>query len=238
MYRSLKELFWQLVHMTEHNEHFIPVTLFGKEIKTCARCLGMYLGAFIFLPAVLILFFSDFDLFRIMFVSASERFGFWEVFLVSWLLFGFAIVDWSIAKLKIWQGNNNIRFLTGLTLGTGHVLYIFLLPLPIGINIASLASYWFVFSITKYIVYCRQLNLSLRNPIKQNVAIIAASNPLIAGQIGCSQTGGACECCTCCPCGSCTACCCNPFCCCIGVIPIALILKASMNKMEKKQDEQ
>lgn len=235
MRQFIKDLFLTIFHFLEHDEHYIILTLSGKEIRACARCLGKYVGMFIALPSVLILAYPNgVNLLKIAFITASERFGFWEVFLVFWVLAGFAIADWSLIKLKIWHGDNNVRFFSGLTLGAGQVIYIFLLPLPMYVNVLTLTSYWVVLSIARYVTFCKEYHLSLRNPVRQNVAVICASMPLTTVQAGiCTQTGGICDCCAL-PCGDICSCFCNPCCCCVGVIPIVLLMRSSFNRMEKR----
>ncbi|MBE3122022.1 MAG: DUF2085 domain-containing protein [Thermoplasmata archaeon] len=203
-----------------HNdEHHITINYHGKEVKTCARCLGMYLGMIAVLPAIVLL-------------SAFGRFEFGIIFSVSWILALVAIADWGTVKAKIWHGNNHIRLFSGFCLGVAGMTYLFLLPIPLIQRILSLWIYSLVYSVIHYSVTCKEHNLSLWNPISQNIAIIYAK-PLAVGQ--CGMTGGCGSCCGCCscPCASCSPCMCCPCCCCAGVIPLLCLSKTCMDKSPK-----
>lgn len=214
----LKCLFWRNMYSLQHNNHYIKIYVFGKEIKACARCLGMYSGMLMALPIMMLL-------------AATERFEFWYIFSLSWLLASFAIVDWGTVKGKIWQGNNYLRLFTGFMLGIAGMMYLFLLPINPAYRFLSLFGFAIIFDVIHYGVLCKEHHLSLRNPIPQNLAIIGIALPLTIGQTGgCAMTGGCGECCTCCPCGNCGACMCCPLCCCIGVIPIICLMKSGMDK--------
>lgn len=209
------------MHFLEHNKHYITIDVFGTPIKACARCLGSIIGElaafFIILPFM-----------------ALEVFDFAMVFTLSWVLAGFAIVDWATVKAKLREGSNTMRFVTGYLLAFGAMIYLLLLPIPFLTRILSLSGYGLVFVIVQYIVDCKEHGLSLRNPIRKNLVILSASAmPLTVGQIGCGHTGG-CSC-ACCPCGSCGSCCCSPLCCCVGVCPIICIMKSVMDRGAKQK---
>ena len=218
-----KEMFWMGLRQLEHNEHYTTIHLFGKPINACSRCLGMYIGMLITLPIVILL-------------SFIETYNFWYIFGLSWLLASFSIIDWATVKAGLWKGNNNVRITTGFMLGAAGFIYLFLLPINVispvsfGFKYFTLCIYGFVFSIVHYGVKCGELDLSLKNPVRQNLAAIYAASPLAvaSGGLECGQTGGCGGICNCCPCGG--GCCVSPLCCCIGICPLICIMKSTMDK--------
>jgi len=182
------------------------LNLFGRELHPCSRCFGMYLGIILSLPVILYLYFN-------------YSFNFEFIFVVSWLLASFAIIDWASAKAGLRKGTNSMRTISGFLLGIGSIIYLFLLPTNIFLNSISLWGYGITFTVIAYVVWCKEYNLSLRNPITQNIQSIAvfSAMPLTVGAVpcGCSQTGGCCGACACpgcdpmCCCGPCIVCCCT-----------------------------
>jgi len=219
---NAREIFWMTLRNLEHNEHYTTVHLSGRSINACSRCLGMYSGMLISLPIVILL-------------SFIGTYNFWHIFGLAWLLASFSIIDWSIVKAGLWKGNNNVRIVTGFMLGAAGFIYLFLLPITVispisfGFKYATLCIYGFVFSMAHYGVKCRELNLSLKNPVRQNLAVIYAASPLavVSGGLECGQTGGCMGCCNC-PCGE--GCLCAPLCLCIGICPLICIMKSAMDK--------
>lgn len=221
---GVKEIFWNALQMLEHNDqHCTTIHPFGKTINACSRCLGMYIGMLVALPIVILF-------------SSIGTYNFWHIFGFAWFLALFPIADWATVKAGIREGNNNVRIVTGFMLGSAGLIYLFLLPINVispvsfGFKYLTLCIYGFVFSIAHYGVKCGELNLSLKNPVRQNLAVIYAASPLAvaSGTIGCGQTGGCGSFCNCCPCGG--GCCCSPLCCCIGICPLICIIKSAMDK--------
>jgi len=215
MSNFFKEAFWMAVRTMEHNEHYITIKVIGVPIKACARCLGGFLGALV-------------AFFIITPFMALGAFDFSTVFILSWVIAGFAIADWATVKAKMRHGSNTMRFVTGYLLNIGGMIYLLLLPIPFLLRILSLVGYGSVFVAIQYVVKCKEHDLSLRNPVSKNLNIITASaTPLFAaGGFDCGKTGG-CNC-ACCPCGNLCSCCCSPFsiciCACIGIIGMKLIM--------------
>ena len=213
-----REIFWTALRKLEHNEHYTTIHLFGKPINTCSRCLGMYSGMLITLPIVILL-------------SFIGTYDFWHIFGFAWFLALFPIADWATVKAGLWKGNSNVRIATGFMLGAAGFIYLFLLPINVispvsfGFKYLTLCIYGFVFSIAHYGVKCGELNLSLKNPVRQNLAVIYAASPLAV--VSCGQTGGCGSLCNCCPGGMC---CISPLCCCIGICPLICIMKSAMDK--------
>ena len=217
---GVKEIFLMALQMLEHNDqHHTTIHLFGKQLHLCSRCTGLYLGIIFSLPFILHLYFN-------------YSFNFNSIFIVSWCIALFPIADWATVKAGLWKGNSNVRIATGFMLGSAGLIYLFLLPINVispvsfGFKYLTLCIYGFVFSIAHYGVKCGELNLSLRNPIRQNLAVIYAASPLAV--VSCGQTGGCGGGCNCCPCGG--GCCCSPLCCCIGICPLICIMKWAMDK--------
>ena len=206
----LKNLLWNGLHQLEHNAHYVTLNIFGKEMHLCSRCTGMGLGIILSLPFVLHLYFN-------------YQFNFELIFIISWIFALFAIADWSSIKTGLRKGNNGIRAVTGFLLGMGIHTYLFLLPTTIFFNSISLWSYGIVFTVVAYVAWCRKYNLSLRNPIAQNVAVLSAM-PLAVGNVpcGCSQTGGCCGSCACPGCN--TTCCFSPCLICGCTLPLLCFL--------------
>lgn len=220
MSNFIEKTFWTVVRTLEHNEHYITVNILGMPIKACARCLGSFLGALV-------------AFFIITPFMTLGPFDFASVFILSWILAGFAIVDWATVKAKLREGGNTVRFVTGYLLNIGGMIYLLLLPIPFLFRIASLLGYGLVFLVIQYIVKCKEHGLSLKNPIRQNLATItAATIPLTIGTSTCGKTGG-CNC-ACCPCGNMCSCFCSPIgmCVCIGC-PGILIMKLIMDRASK-----
>ena len=219
----LKELFWNGLHQLCHNKHHITLNLFGRELQPCSRCLGRYLGIVFSLPFVLHLYFN-------------YSFNFELIFTISWILASVAIVDWASVKAGLRAGSNSMRVTSGFLLGIGSIIYLFLLPTHIILNGISLWGYGFVFTVVAYIVWCKEYNLSLKNPIAQNIRSIAVFSavPLTVGTIpcGCSQTGG---CCNFCACPGCSMdCCCSPCMICCITLPIIVIVWFLWFRKKKK----
>lgn len=217
-----KEIFLTALQRLEHNkQHYTTIHLFGKTINACSRCLGMYSGMLITVPMVILL-------------SFIGTYNFWHIFGLSWLLASFSIVDWATVKAGLRKGNNNVRMATGFMLGSAGLIYLFLLPINVvspvgfGFKYLTLCMYGFAFSMIHYGVKCREFNLSLKNPVRQNLAVICSAAPLavVSGGLECGQTGGCGEFCNCCPlCSNC-----SPLCLCIGICPIICIMKSTMDK--------
>ncbi|MCD6467806.1 MAG: DUF2085 domain-containing protein [Thermoplasmata archaeon] len=128
----------KLIQAIEHNpEHYIELTIRGKTIRPCARCLGKYLGMFLSLPIALLFFFGHISI------------PFTVAFIISWLLAIPAIFDWLTVKLNIRKGNNNIRFVTGFLLGAGITSYFIILPASLLFKISTFFVYSAIFAIIR-----------------------------------------------------------------------------------------
>jgi len=219
----LKDLFWNGLHQLCHNKHYVTLNLFGRELHPCSRCLGRYLGILLSLPFVIYLYFN-------------HSFNFESIFVLSWLLASFAIVDWASVKAGLRTGTNSMRVVSGFFLGMGSVIYLFLLPTNIILNAISLWSYGLIFAIIFYVVWCKEYNLSLKNPIAQNVRSIAmfSAMPLTVGAVpcACGTTGGCCNCCTLPGCN--TTCCCSPCMICCITLPIIVVVWFLWFRKKKK----
>ena len=201
------------MHQLEHNKHHITLNLFGRELYPCARCFGMYLGIIFLLPFVMYLYFNS-------------QFDFQFIFVLSWILASLAIIDWASVKIGFRTGTNSMRMATGFLLGIGSIIYLFLLPSNIFLNAVHLWVYGLAFSVIAYIVWCKRYNLSLRNPISQNIQsiVVFSAVPLTAGAVPCSctQTGGCCNFCAIPGCS--TGCCCSPCMVCCCTLPLLCFL--------------
>ncbi len=101
------------------HRHWITFTLNGKSLNICARCLGVIIGFIIFFILTNVLqlqFFTSLALhFQIMFCL---------------ILATPAIFDWITQTWKLREGNNTIRFLTGI-LEAGGAVFLWLTPISL-----------------------------------------------------------------------------------------------------------
>ena len=137
---SLKE---KIIQAIEHNsDHYIELTIHGRTIKPCARCLGKYIGMIAVLPLALLYFLGYFSV------------TFYTAFIASWLLAIPAIIDWSTVKLGMRAGSNNARAITGFLLGAGISTYFLIMPASILFKVSTFFVYTAVFAFIKmHIVY-------------------------------------------------------------------------------------
>jgi len=85
-------------HPAEKLDHCIRFIFFKKEIYLCARCLGLYPFAIIWL-----------------FISLKFKIKFnydFEKRFILYLLFP-AFLDWALSGLNVIKSNNKLRFLSG-----------------------------------------------------------------------------------------------------------------------------
>ena len=218
---KFKQLIWWIVQITiGHNpDHSTTITVFNKKMQVCSRCFGLYLGLAVFAPAFWL-------------ISFRESYGFWYIFCASWILALFSIVDWVTVKAGLWKGDNAVRMLTGFMLGLGGMLYLFLLPIPSIYRIITLWGYGLIFTVVHYAVKCKEFNLSLKNPIHQNLVAMGMIVPLSTG--GCGLTGGCGQGCTVCPCANACGCACSPCMCCVCMCPMICFVKKYMDGKKKQ----
>lgn len=206
-------MFKEVTKMLDHNpKHSIKV--FNNRV--CARCFGLYAGGII-----------PFVLFAVLYANGFE-FSFLPIFIISWVMSGICLADWSSVKLKLRKGSNKWRLFSGACLGIAYSMYIWLLPIPWISKLISLMLINSSFAVIVYCVRCKEYNLSLKNPITQNIRSITAFSASPLAVVSCGQTGGCGSFCNCCPGGGC--CCISPLCCCIGICPIICIMKSAMDK--------
>ncbi len=150
---GVKEIFWKALQTLEHNpSHYTTLSLFGRQLQLCPRCTGTYLGIIFSLPFVLYLY-------------LNYSFDFNSIFIISWFMVLFPILDWASVKTGLWKGNNNVRIVTGFMLGSAGLIYLFLLPINVaspislGFKYLTLCAYGFVFSMAHYGIKCKELDL-------------------------------------------------------------------------------
>ena len=204
-------MFKKVIGMLNHNpKHSIKV--FNNRV--CARCFSLYASGTI-----------SFILFAVLYITGFE-FSFLPIFVISWVMSGICIADWLSVKLKLRKGSNKWRVLSGACLGIAYSLYVWLLPIPWILKLLSLMIINSFFAIVFYYVRCKEHNLSLKNPISQNIRSIAVFSavPLAVGTVpcGCSQTGGCCGSCACPGCNM--TCCCSPVLVCCCTLPLLCFL--------------
>jgi uncharacterized membrane protein len=119
----------------EHNpRHYIILNIFDKEIHPCARCFGAWIGYLV-----------GFILSSPFWLGYLHVNNFTLVFVIAWIFAIPALIDWSTAKLGLWEGKNSIRVATGFLYGFGVIIYLFVLPASIIFKILTYALYEGVF---------------------------------------------------------------------------------------------
>ena len=121
--------------LIEHNEHYVTVKLFGREIHPCARCFGKWLGILFTLPIGLLFFMGKFH--------TTFTIG----FITSWLLALPSIVDWISIKYTNRDGSNRLRFITGFLLGAGIVTYFLIMPATWMFKFSTFLAYEIIFGL-------------------------------------------------------------------------------------------
>jgi len=195
-------------NLLEHNEHYVELNIFGKTVKPCARCFGKILGMMVSTPIALLFFLGYL---HIDFIAG---------FTISWLLALPAILDWSSVKLKLREGNNHMRVLTGFLLGCGIVSYFLIMPATWLFKFGTFLIYETVFGIIY--IHSKYGITSFINTIK--------AKPMIYG----CEVGGTCCCGNCCDCcNGCYGGCINAMICMVlacFTIPLCLCLPKIMKK--------
>ena len=191
----------KLLNLLEHNpRHYTQI----KNYKLCSRCLGMYTAGVI-----------SFIIFAIL--SLYIHLGFWEVFITSWILASFCIIDWSFSKIKILLGKTSIthvttgnknRLITGALLGVGISFYFWVLPSSWLFRLLSLWLYGLIFFIVTFMVNYHEMKNGLlelseeffkksENQVFECCCLSCCGATCCMGKICCMI--GAILCCCCCP---------------------------------------
>lgn len=135
-----------ILKMFEHHpNHYIELNIFGKTIRPCARCFGLWTG-------ILIGFFFSAP-FWLGMIRANN---FYLIFAISWLLAFPSIIGWSTVKLGLRQGNNNIRAAAGFLHGIGIITYFVVLPASILFKIVTYFAYELIFNIIRTHLHFKQ----------------------------------------------------------------------------------
>ena len=168
------------INILDHGHHHVFI---GKH-RFCARCLGTYgIGAVSFIIALWL-------------YMIGLQYSFWSIFILSWVLAGICLFDWLSIKLKLREGSNGIRFISGACLGIAYSMYIWLLPIPWFTKLVSLAIINSSFAVIVYYVRCKEHNVSLLEPARLMEELLFEHKRTYC-----------CEPCSCC--GSASCCCCG-----------------------------
>lgn len=168
-------------------------------MSACSRCLGYYLGGLFFAPLILFLFLSGY---RIPFVMGL---------FFCWVLAGFAILDWASVRLRIRNGSNKVRVLTGFLLAVGVLCYLLLLDAGWLFRVGTLMLYGSVFMFFWFVSHRQDLK-------NMSVMVDKCVNP---NRFWCCGP----ECCcmtpfTCCGMETILVCCLLPILCCCCLCPL------------------
>ena len=100
--------FWRLLA----HQHWFIVKLGRHELRLCARCSGYLIGIF---TLVIINYFIAITMFDILPIP-------YQIFFCLLLVAPF-LVDWLSQTMRLREGNNKVRFITGVVAGIGVYLY-------------------------------------------------------------------------------------------------------------------
>jgi len=153
----MKKLLIRMLKSFQHNDkHYFEREFYGEKVRLCARCLGQWSAIYVTASIFAFLFFT----------GMLPKYDLVPVFLMCWGFAFVGIIDWaSVRVFHLWGGDNRVRFITGLFIGVGSMLYVFLMPTNILFNIASLYVFYKAKDLVVFRSHCHDSGLTLKQGI-------------------------------------------------------------------------